>query len=596
MTNQTRKRPWLAAMTSLAVFGVLAAVVALSVMTPQTALAHNCADEHPEDLVARAECVRDHVAAGLDPTDPTDHTTPMPEPMPTIELTAPTMVSVAALDNTMTVRWSPPQGYDEDARVVGYEITQTLYVQDQNNPIASTPPMMKEVEADDTEVHFWGLSYSTYYSHTVEAIFAYEDADGNPMMENGPVSPTVTKRTADSGGILYPAETPPTMPMSLTTTFNVEDAQICLPLPVSGSVGHVALAWEAPSDAGQGAPPNLAPGDCDGDCRNVTPPHTGGDNAGIALLGADATIVSYIVERRTDGGSWTRIAIVEDQLYYADTTAMSGMTYEYRVSARNSVDLVGPPSMTDEIEIGGTINPPARPSSLVATIKSPTGDDLIDDVELQWDPPLGDWRTPADSGADLDSEMVAYCVQRRNGSDSWMTLYVQPHQYSPDGLNSVLTQEYTDGDAPEGGVTYRVAAVFAHVEADGTVMAVKSGPSLWNEATEVKTASHVAPPEPLGDPVGLTTALTSGPFGGTGSVTITWTPAANATAQWVYAHSYTTGSGDYVDSLDGEAMSTTVTGLPSGEYAFIVVAGQEQTDGTWTYSNWSNWSGIVTVE
>ena len=238
MTNQTRKRPRLAAvMMSLAVFGVLAAVVAFSAMSPRTSQAHSCADEHPGDLVAQAECIRDHVAAGLDPNDPADHT--VETPTPTVELTAPNNVTVAALDNTMTVRWSAPQGYDEDATIAGYEITQTVYVQDTNNPIADTPALVKMAEADATEEHFWGLSYSTYYSHTVQAIFTYTGADGNLMMEKGPVSATVTKRTADSGGILYPAETPPSMPTNLTANLSVPDARICQPLPDSVVWGHV---------------------------------------------------------------------------------------------------------------------------------------------------------------------------------------------------------------------------------------------------------------------------------------------------------------------------------------------------------------------
>ena len=64
MTNKTRKRIWPVAVMSLAVFGVLAAVVALSAMTPQTSQAHGC--DHIANAVERAECIRDHVAAGLD--------------------------------------------------------------------------------------------------------------------------------------------------------------------------------------------------------------------------------------------------------------------------------------------------------------------------------------------------------------------------------------------------------------------------------------------------------------------------------------------------------------------------------------------------
>ena len=71
MTNKTRKRIWPVALMSLAVFGVLAAVVALSVMTPQTSQAHGCDDA--TSAVEEAECIRDHVADGLDPNAAHEH-------------------------------------------------------------------------------------------------------------------------------------------------------------------------------------------------------------------------------------------------------------------------------------------------------------------------------------------------------------------------------------------------------------------------------------------------------------------------------------------------------------------------------------------
>ena len=64
MSYKTRKRIWPVALMSLAVFGVLAAVVALSVMTPQPSQAHGCDDI--TDPIEQAECVTDHVAEGVD--------------------------------------------------------------------------------------------------------------------------------------------------------------------------------------------------------------------------------------------------------------------------------------------------------------------------------------------------------------------------------------------------------------------------------------------------------------------------------------------------------------------------------------------------
>ena len=68
MTSKTRKHIWPVGLMSLAVFGVLAAVVALSVMAPRTSLAHGCDDI--ANPVERAQCITDHVAAGID--DPSE--------------------------------------------------------------------------------------------------------------------------------------------------------------------------------------------------------------------------------------------------------------------------------------------------------------------------------------------------------------------------------------------------------------------------------------------------------------------------------------------------------------------------------------------
>lgn len=105
MTNKTRKHIWPVALMSLAVFGVLAAVVALSATTPRTAQAHGCDDA--ATLTEQAECIRDHVAEDLDHTDPNhDHNT------------APTAVgTIAAVTVTagMSTEAKDVSGYFRDA-------------------------------------------------------------------------------------------------------------------------------------------------------------------------------------------------------------------------------------------------------------------------------------------------------------------------------------------------------------------------------------------------------------------------------------------------------------------------------------------------
>lgn len=64
MTNKTRRHIWPMALMSLVIFGVLAAVVALSVGGPQPASAHDCDDI--ADAIERATCLTLHQQQGDD--------------------------------------------------------------------------------------------------------------------------------------------------------------------------------------------------------------------------------------------------------------------------------------------------------------------------------------------------------------------------------------------------------------------------------------------------------------------------------------------------------------------------------------------------
>ncbi len=69
MTNKTRKHIWPVALMSLAVLGVLAMVVALSAVQPQSAQADGC-DSATMTAEEFAACDRDHRVDDLDPNDP----------------------------------------------------------------------------------------------------------------------------------------------------------------------------------------------------------------------------------------------------------------------------------------------------------------------------------------------------------------------------------------------------------------------------------------------------------------------------------------------------------------------------------------------
>ena len=67
MNRKTRKHIWPVALMSLVVFGLLAASVAWYALPTETAQAHGCTTG---TLVEQADCITDHVAEGLDHTDP----------------------------------------------------------------------------------------------------------------------------------------------------------------------------------------------------------------------------------------------------------------------------------------------------------------------------------------------------------------------------------------------------------------------------------------------------------------------------------------------------------------------------------------------
>ena len=96
---------------------------------------------------------------------------------------------------------------------------------------------------------------------------------------------------------------------------------------------------------------------------------------------------------------------------------------------------------------------------------------------------------------------------------------------------------------------------------------------------------------PLGNPTNLAAA----PGSQSGEVALSWSPAANATVQWVYLVKPDGTDGRYwPHALAGDAATLTVTGLDAGEtYLFLVIAGQEQADGITLWSQWSNWGQAI---
>ena len=123
---------------------------------------------------------------------------------------------------------------------------------------------------------------------------------------------------------------------------------------------------------------------------------------------------------------------------------------------------------------------------------------------------------------------------------------------------------------------------------DGTTMWVADQDLAWVYAYHMPPAAAALP---LGNPTNLTAA----PGSQTGEVALSWSPAANATVQWVYLVKPDGTDGRYwPHALAGDAATLTITGLDAGEtYYFLVIAGQEQADGTTRWSQWSNWGQAI---
>ena len=122
---------------------------------------------------------------------------------------------------------------------------------------------------------------------------------------------------------------------------------------------------------------------------------------------------------------------------------------------------------------------------------------------------------------------------------------------------------------------------------DGTTMWVADQDKDWVYAYHMPPLAAALP---LGNPTGLTATPTSQ----SGEVALSWSPAANATVHWVYLVKLNGTDGRYWHALAGDADGVTITGLDAGEiYWFLVIAGQEQTDGTTLWSQWSNWGQAI---
>ena len=97
----------------------------------------------------------------------------------------------------------------------------------------------------------------------------------------------------------------------------------------------------------------------------------------------------------------------------------------------------------------------------------------------------------------------------------------------------------------------------------------------------------VLPTGELGNPTGLQAA----PGDYRGQVNLTWSPAANATINWVWRVQSNGLGGLFLPAAGLNPGTRIIDELdPAQSYWFIVIAGQRQSDGSMRWSQWSNWA------
>jgi hypothetical protein len=113
---------------------------------------------------------------------------------------------------------------------------------------------------------------------------------------------------------------------------------------------------------------------------------------------------SYIVERRSGGGAFTEVAALGANATTATATGLtSGVTYTFRVKARNAVGDSTPSNEASATPTGGG-GPPAPPTNLTATVQSSAS------VVLNW--------------TDNASNETNYIVDRRSGGGAYTEIAV----------------------------------------------------------------------------------------------------------------------------------------------------------------------------
>ncbi len=247
-----------------------------------------------------------------------------------------------------------------------------------------------------------------------------------------------------------------------------------------------------------------------------------------------SAITDYVIDRSTDGVTWTR---VDDGVTPSTTSLLRGLSnatqYRFRIAAANGVG-TGPWSTT----VSATpVGPPEAPGGLTTAV-APAAGVGAGQVKLSWTAPSGN-----------GSAITDYTITWSEDGAAWQTANDGPSTettYTLDGLTSGRSHEF------------RVAAVNA------------VGSGVWSATV---TATPTGPPAA---PSGLAAAVAPAAGVGSGQVRLTWTaPSGNGAAITDYVIQRSTDDSTWTTVSDGVSTDTTstVTGLTNGtRYSFRVTA------------------------
>ena len=298
-------------------------------------------------------------------------------------------------------------------------------------------------------------------------------------------------------------------------------------------------------------------------------PATGLDRGEVELswtapsLDGGAVITDYVIERSTDGVTWTTVS---DGVSTATNFTVGGLTdgtpYRFRVAARN---LVGVGMWSDTIQA----TPRWTPAGPVVTTQVAPADGVgSGEVKLTWD-------APSSNG----SVITDYVIERSTDGVMWTTV--------SDGVSTALTYKIS-GLTNGIGHSFRIAAV--NELGAGGWSATATATPRWSPASPIGLAAQAAPATGLDR----------------GEVELSWTAPSldggSAITDYVIERSTDGATWTTVSDDVSTATNFTVGGLTDGTpYRFRVAARNVVGVGSWSATiqatpRWTPTVPSVTVE